>query len=53
MNTLNLNAIGLQEMNVEEMRNIDGGIHPLVYILAWSMFENWDDVRSGWSDARR
>lgn len=34
MKNLNLNALGVQEMNAEEMREIEGGFWPLIIIIA-------------------
>ena len=36
-NKLNLNAMGVTEMNHAEMRNLDGGIWPLVILVALAL----------------
>ena len=46
MNTLDLNAYGVQEMNKQEMVETDGGLWKALFIAAAvHIYNNWDVAR--------
>ncbi|MDR1653628.1 MAG: hypothetical protein LBS01_08310 [Prevotellaceae bacterium] len=51
--SMNLNAMGVMEMDAAEMRQTEGG-NPIVIAiligLALSAWDNVGDIREGWSD---
>jgi len=54
MKSLDLDMLGLQELEEGEMRNVHGGIWPaLAVALLLSAFENFQDIREGFSDGLR
>ncbi|WP_293904881.1 class IIb bacteriocin, lactobin A/cerein 7B family [Sphingobacterium sp. UBA5670] len=54
MFNVEINNLGLVEMDSKEMKNINGGISPVLaaflVAVAWSAWENVGDIRDGWSD---
>lgn len=43
MNTMNLNAAGVLELNAAEMREVDGGgLLKFLADTAYDIYENWD-----------
>jgi len=54
MKSLNLDTLGLQELEESEMRNLQGGMWPaLALALLLSAVENFQDIRQGFSDGLR
>lgn len=62
MKNLDLNGLGVQEMNAEEMNGVDGGFLPQVlkFIatgLAWELLTEgpekcWEDFKSGFNSVK-
>lgn len=47
---LEIEKLGLVEMDSQEKKEVDGGWIVIVVGLAWSAWENIGDIREGWSD---
>lgn len=46
MNTMNLNAAGVMELNAVEMREIDGGWLKEVTAALVDLYENWETYKA-------
>ncbi len=56
MKNLELQSLGLMELDAEEKNKIDGGfwqIGAFLTAVAWSAWENIGDIRDGWNDGAK
>jgi len=47
MKSLDLKSVNVQVMNEDELCQIDGGVHPIVWGLAVAIIDSLDDLYDG------